>query len=108
MTHLEMSLAFVLFCKKYDGYDAEDIPNIRHRCGVNRIILDKMSIIGNSCLIKNETEFHYSNTIFFRSEDGSLRLNRTGYIETSKEHLNIYYTFKDFTNDFNLSIEDNV
>lgn len=106
MTHLEMSLAFVLFCKKYDGYNVEDIPNIRHRCGVNCIILDKMSIMGNSCLIKNETKLQYSDSIFFRSEDGSLRLNRAGYIGTSKEHLNIYYTFKDFTNDFNLSTED--
>ena len=106
MTHLEMSLAFVLFCKKYDGYNVEDIPNIRHRCDVNCIILDKMSIIGNSCLIKNETEFHYSNTIFFRSEDGSLRLNRSGKEDHTKEHLNVYYTFKDFTNDFNLSTED--
>ena len=47
MTHLEMSLAFVLFCKKYDGYNVEDIPNIRHRCGVKCITLDNLSIEDN-------------------------------------------------------------
>ena len=44
MTHLEMSLAFVLFCKNVTVTMLVDIPNIRHRCGVKCIILDNLSI----------------------------------------------------------------
>ena len=106
MTHLEMSLAFVLFCKKYDGYNVEDIPNIRHLCIVEHINLEKVFIVGDSFGIDILHGNQYNRSLFYMCQDGSVKLNRSGKEDHTKKHLNIYYTFKDFTNDFNLSIED--
>lgn len=36
MTHSEMSLAYTLFCIKYDGWNVRDIPNIKHASPIEK------------------------------------------------------------------------
>ena len=44
MTHSEMSLAYTLFCIKYDGWDVRDIPNIKHASPIEKIEFENMYI----------------------------------------------------------------
>lgn len=47
MTHSEMSLAYTLFCIKYDRWNVRDIPNIKHVSSIDKIEFENMYIRPN-------------------------------------------------------------
>ena len=70
MTHSEMSLAYTLFCMKYDGWNVRDIPNIKHVSQIEIIIFENMFIIGHKFgFLSTEYQHLNLNTLFFAFGD---------------------------------------
>ena len=94
MTHSEMSLAYTLFCMKYDGWNVRDIPNIKHSSPIVKIVFEEMYIQGEIFSFKR-SNFEYKNTLFF-SFGNALKLNRSGIEDLTKPNLNSYSSLESF------------
>lgn len=106
MTHSEMSLAYTLFCIKYDGWNVRDIPNIKHASQIEKIIFDIMFIDDVRFGINTTKDLNYDRNTLFYSDGSSLKLNRSGVEDFSKPNLNSYITLESFLKDFEISFED--
>lgn len=106
MTHSEMSLAYTLFCIKYDGWNVRDIPNIKHASPIEKIEFEKMYIQNDIFGFKlPKIKFEYNNTMFFSSAY-ELKLNRQGRENFANPNLNSYSSLESFLKDFEISFVD--
>ena len=106
MTHSEMSLAYTLFCIKYDGWNVRDIPNIRHVSQIEEIIFENMYIDDHRFGFIDTEYQNLDRYTFFFVSGNNLNLNRSGLEDLSKSNLNSYETLESFLKDFNISLKD--
>ena len=106
MTHSEMSLAYTLFCIKYNGWNVRDIPNIKHSSPIDKIVFEKMYIRNGIFGFKlPNISFEYECSLFCSNKNVMI-LNRSGRENLSNPNLNTYRTLESFLKDFEISLED--
>ena len=106
MTNSEMSLAYTLFCIKYDGWNVRDIPNIKHASPIEKIEFDYIFMDGTRFGFNTTKNLVLGgNTLFYRLGD-TLRLNRSGIENLVNPNLNSYSSLESFLKDFEISLED--
>lgn len=96
MIHSEMSLAYTLFCIKYDGWNVRDIPNIKHASPIEKIIFDIMFIDNVRFGINTSKNLNHDRNTLFYFDGSSLELNRSGVEDFSKPNLNSYSSIESF------------
>ena len=106
MTNSEMSLAYTLFCIKYDGWNVIDIPNIKHASPIKKIEFENIFMDGSIFGFYTTKNINLDrNTLFYRLGD-TLKLNRSGNENLANLNLNSYSSLESFSKDFEISLED--
>ena len=106
MTNSEMSLAYTLFCIKYDGWNVRDIPNIKHASPIKKIEFENIFMDGSKFGFNTTKNINLDrNTLFYRLGD-TLKLNRSGRENFANPNLNSYSSLESFLKDFEISLED--
>ena len=106
MTNSEMSLAYTLFCIKYDGWNVRDIPNIEYASPIEKIEFDYIFMDGSKFGFNTTKNINLDrNTLFYRLGD-TLKLNRSGRGNFKNPNFNSYSSLESFSKDFKISYED--